>query len=297
MKNIMIKTAASVAVLAVSATAMADATVYGRLNVAALCTDISGDDCNIGNNGSRFGIKASSEVTDGLTAFGKYEFATNLPNGSNIGTTRLGFVGLKGGFGEVSLGTRWNPNYTHTVSPIDAPNAFGGTSAPYGWITPFRTSDTFNYKNKFGAASVGLQIGMDGGLKDLDNYSIGASIPVGAATLGIGHVKDNNADVDVTSIHGRTKFGGTGVGATYAMADGADALLLALNHGFGGGKSINLTYGQTDIDGGGTPNSIGLEYLHKMGGGFRWYAGYETNDADGTGTDYDQYGAGMRYDF
>ena len=303
----MIKTAiATAAVTATTVSAFAaghakdhGVTVYGRLNVAAVCTDIDDDDCNIGNNGSRFGIKASSEVSDGLTAFAKYEFATDLNNGGKEEATRLGFVGLKGGFGEVSMGTRWNPMYNHTVSPIDAPNLSGGTSAPYGVtaLTPYRVSNTLNYKNKFGAAAVGVQLGMGDGGKDLDSFTIGTSIPVGSATIGLAYASDENSDVDATSIHARTKFGAVGVGATYITTDDVDGVLLALNYGMGGGKGLNLTYGQNMIDGGGDPTSIGLEYLHNMGGGFKWYAGFESNDSDGAGTDYDEYGVGMRYDF
>ena len=54
---------------------------------------------------SRWGVKGSSEVSEGLTAVYRYEEALNL------GTTtladannRLSYVGLSGGFGMVTLG-------------------------------------------------------------------------------------------------------------------------------------------------------------------------------------------------
>ena len=65
----------------------------------------------------------------------------------------------------------------------------------------------------------------------------------------------------------------------------------------GGGKKVTVLYGQTDIDGGATPNSIGLEYNHNLGGGFQWQAGFDIQDDDLGGDDKKRYGVGVRYDF
>jgi len=77
MKNIMIKSAIATAVVAATtATTVADVKVYGRLRMAAICADegLATDDCSTVDGASRFGFKASSEISDGLTAFGRYEF-------------------------------------------------------------------------------------------------------------------------------------------------------------------------------------------------------------------------------
>ena len=167
----MIKSAIATAVVAATtATAVADVKVYGRLRMAAICTDTGNDatdDCSTVDGASRFGIKASSEISDGLTAFGRYEFrvvgdTASLGPAAGPGGQRLSYVGLKGGFGEVSIGTRWSPLYTHTVSYNDPTNAFGGTwDNGYGYNTDFRNTETLNYSNKFGAASVGVQLQMN----------------------------------------------------------------------------------------------------------------------------------------
>lgn len=292
-------------------------TVYGRLRMSATCVDAGNGadtDCGLRNHSSRFGIKASSQISDGLTAFGKYEFGTDPDEATFFkaegagGTNRLGYVGLKGGFGEISIGTRWSPLYTHTISPVDAPNAFGGTSGAFGYNTDFRNSDTINYKNKFGAASVDIQLQMDDGDTDsdaIDEATIAASFKAGPATIAVAY-QDNKDNFSIAAIHARGKFGAFGVGATYSAKDNesaatadVNALTLAANYGMGGGKSLNLTYGMNDIDGtDATPTTIGIEYVHNMGAGFKWFAGYNTDDADINGVDaVNKYGAGMRYDF
>ena len=302
--------AATTVYAAAHAKAEKSVAVYGRLRMAAICAD-NGDgadsDCGLKSQSSRFGIKASSQISDGLTAFGKYEFGTSPDEGflgSTSGTSRLGYVGLKGGFGEISIGTRWSPLYLHTVSPVDAPNAFGGTSGGWGYNTDFRNSDTINYKNKFGAASVAIQLQMDENDADndaIDELTIGASFKAGSATIGVGY-QDNKDSHSIAAIHARTKFGPVSLGGTFSSRDNeaaadVDAILVAMNYGMGGGKNLNLTVGQSDIDGGNSPTTIGVEYRHVLGGGFTWFAGYQTNDMDDGSDNDDKYGAGMRYDF
>ena len=313
MKNIMIKSAIATAVIAATtATAIADATVYGRLRMAAVCNDAGNGadtDCGLENRSSRFGIKATSEISDGLTAFGKYEFGVSADEGAAVGgdTNRLAYVGIKGGFGEVSIGTRWSPLYNHTISPVDPTNAFGGTWAANGYQSDFRNSDTINYKNKFGAASVGVQIQMDdgdAGSDAVDEVTVGASFKAGPATIGVGY-QDNKDNWTQAAIHARGKFGPVGIGGTFSTRDNdsaalpdVDSILLSLNYSIGGGKDLFVSYGQDDIDGGNTPSTIGLEYVHNLGAGFKWFAGFDVSDADVSGVDdSNRYGAGMRYDF
>ena len=80
----MIKSAIATAVVAATTvTTIADVKVYGRVRVAAVCTDDgTNSECALEDRSSRFGIKASSEISDGLTAFGRYEFRVNAERAS-----------------------------------------------------------------------------------------------------------------------------------------------------------------------------------------------------------------------
>jgi len=316
MKNIMIKSAIATAVIAATtATTVAEVKVYGRIRTLVQYTDVDGGDSfvDLQDRSSRFGIKASGKISDGLTAFGKYEFRVISDRASLSAAAgngqRLSYVGLKGGFGEISLGTRWSPFYLSTISYVDGTNAFGGTwssCAGNAECTDFRNTNTINYKNKFGAAAVALQVQVngDGGDdgNDVDEVSLGVDFKLGGATIGLGYL--DTADVsNAFAIHGRTKFGKVSVAATYSTKDYDDAtpdqdgFIVQAGYGFGGGKSVTLSYGITDSDSDVDPSEFALEYTHNMGAGLKWFAGFEIQDGDGGNPDRDSFGAGFRYDF
>ena len=312
MSIIMIKlTLASAIAVVMTTSVYADINLYGRISMVALCDDSTiKQDCNVANSGSRLGIKASRVLAGGYKAIGRYEVGFNPEDNSKL-TSRLGFVGLQGGFGEVTIGTRNTPFFDYTLSPVDVPNKFGGASAAYGFHSSDRISNTVSYSNKLGAVSARFQIQLDNGEDDnvVDMTSLGASIPVGSVTLGLGYI-DFKQGNSITAVHARRAFNAFGIGGTYSVGDTKKSMLLALNYDFGRGKSVNLTFGKDDIDGqNAKPSSIGFEYLHNMGRGFRWYAGYETNNDDGyiitttdsetaeLGKNNDKYGIGMRYNF
>lgn len=308
----MIKTAIATAVVAATTvTTIADVKVYGRLRMAAICTDTGNDatdDCSTVDGASRFGIKASSEISDGLTAFGRYEFrvigdTASLSAAAGSGGQRLSYVGLKGGFGEISMGTRWSPLYTHTASYADPTNAFGGTwNSSIGYNTDFRNTETLNYKNKFGAASVGVQLQMNSNTgEDIDEATIGASFKAGPATIGVAF-QDTTDVRTISAIHARGTFGAVSVGGTFSSLDsdvGADneAINANVSYAMGGGKKVTVLFGQTDVDGGNKPSVIALEYNHNMGAGMQWYAGFDVEDFDNGTEDTKRFGGGLRYDF
>lgn len=87
--------------------AMANVTVYGRAHVSVDFLDNGAQysETNISSNSSRLGFKADKEVGD-LTAFVQIEQEINISNSGTTDTltTRDTFVGLRGGFGSVSVG-------------------------------------------------------------------------------------------------------------------------------------------------------------------------------------------------
>jgi predicted porin len=323
MNNVLIKSAIATAVIAATtATAIADTTLYGRLRVAAVCTDDgSTDDCGVENRSSRFGIKASHEISDGLTAFGKYEFGVNADEGvlgnnaaNDKTTNRLSYVGVKGGFGEVSIGARWSPMYNHVTSPVDPNNYVGATWQDVGFATDFRKPDTLNYKNKFGPAAVHVQVQMadgDPGSDAVDEYQIGGSFDAGMANVGLAY-QDTTDVGSVVGVHGDAKLGPVGIGVSYyntstdtgvssinGKSEG-DYVYGNLNYGFGNGMAIDLGIGSDMPDASGSPEPlvVALEFNHKLTKSFSWGAGVSSTDTDVAGDDdIVQYGAGMRFDF
>jgi len=321
MKNVLIKSAIATAVIAATTvTTIADTKVYGRVRLAAVCADDgTTDDCGLQNGSSRFGIKASHEISDGLTAFGHYEFGVDADVG-RIGnadktTNRLSYVGVKGGFGEVSLGARWSPMYNYITGPIDPNNYIGGTSNNgVGYASSFRRADTVNYKNKFGPAAMHVQLVMadgDAGNDAVDEFQIGGSFKAGMVDLGLAY-QDTTDVGSVIGVHGGAKVGPVGVGVSYydVSTDTGVSTINGkheggtvygnLNFGFGSGMSVDLGIGTDMPDASGAPEPmvVALEFNHKLSKEYSWGAAVSNTDLDVAGADdVVQYGVGMRYDF
>ena len=134
-----ILTIAVVAASVAAAPAMAAPTVYGNVNLSldAYDNDIIGADNNIAmhSNTSSIGVKGSEDLGDGLKAIYKVEFGINLlgpptpdpdgawgtslsPEGTGALTGRDQFIGLKGGWGTVKLGT-FSSNYKQMGGKVD----------------------------------------------------------------------------------------------------------------------------------------------------------------------------------
>ena len=145
--------------------AQAEATVYGRINNAIVLEDTGGSNdstADIQGVGSRFGVKASSDLGNGLTAHGYYEFATNTDDGAGgITSTRIATAGISGGFGRVDVGNQWSAFYNSVGVDLDPTYTVG----PVGSPTPFRSPNTIKYSNSVGPLSIeaDLRLGDEGG--------------------------------------------------------------------------------------------------------------------------------------
>lgn len=127
------------ATMAASTAAVAEPKTYGNvhLSINAADNDVPGADNNlkISSNTSSIGVKGSEDLGDGLKAIYKIEFGVDIaakpdatPDGSGNDSTGAGdgllngrdqFVGLKGGWGTVKLGTM-SSNYKQMGGKVDA---------------------------------------------------------------------------------------------------------------------------------------------------------------------------------
>lgn len=124
---------------AVPLTVQADTILYGSARVSIDYVNEGGsgigdlfDDegyWDVTNNTSRLGVLGSEDLGGGLSAIYQYEFGVDITEGSSgLEGNRAKFVGLKGGFGQISLGTQETPYY-HVVGIADTFNSsrtFGG---------------------------------------------------------------------------------------------------------------------------------------------------------------------------
>lgn len=165
---------------------------YGSVRVGVEYYDAGGDSdatLDLRSWASRFGFQGETEMANGLTGFGKYEFAVGLPDfvadgGADIGT-RHAYVGIKGDFGQFTLGQTYHTWYNTVIGPVDQPWWFSCN----GCLGSTGRTDALTYQGNFGAGTGGLSLymtGDDAEGNELDGYEIGATFPVGGMSLGLG---------------------------------------------------------------------------------------------------------------
>ena len=122
MKKSLIALAVAGAFAAPAFAATSNVDVYGKLhmsvslvddqvqdNPATVGTNEGVNDLQITSNASRFGLKGSEDLGNGLSGIWQIESGVNLDEQSGTLSNRNSFVGLSGGFGTVLLGNHDTP--------------------------------------------------------------------------------------------------------------------------------------------------------------------------------------------
>ena len=282
-KNTLLATAIAAAIVA-PMTVQAATTAYGSVRVKLSHVEIDSDgadkvnDLEVDDVVSRFGIKGSMDLGNGMTAFGHYEIGIDATNGAiwntqggkNNGGNRLGYAGVKGSFGQVALGRQWSPSYlgtgTAVIGIVDgyADGLLTLVSSSNAFV-PVRSSRALTYKNKFGPVALsslfqfnndnGTNQSSDGTYADqdmVDRIDVAVKVKAGPATIGLSTIQDSEANGDDTHIGASVVFGfGSGHSVRahyetydYGAADDAVTINLGGIFSLGGGKSIRATFGQ-----------------------------------------------------
>ena len=182
----------------VSAEDQAGAVWYGtlRVGVGSIALDAEGNPTNkaetkFNDAGSRFGIKGSSEISEGLTAVYNFEHKINTANASLAGGGRLSYAGLSGGFGKITAGQIWSASYNSVGAITDNSTLYGDSE------TSARHGNVISYANTFGPASVQLDLMFDGGRntgKDIDQVDFGLTVELGdIGKIAIAHIKKEDS--------------------------------------------------------------------------------------------------------
>ena len=140
--------------------------------------------------GSRWGIKGSTEVSEGLTAVYKFETRVNTSSKDPNQSTKQMYAGLSGGFGSLTLGKFHNAAQNHSGGIRDIGYWYSSGDAPTN------TGNTVSYAFSSDAASFQLDAIMDGGIdtgKSIDQVQFGMSVnlgDIGKVALGYVEVED-----------------------------------------------------------------------------------------------------------
>ena len=183
----------------------ADVAVSGSVRVAM---DYDGSQWQIKNSGSRLRFKASSDLGNGQSAYMNYEFGVDAGAGSiQTGTTkRLTYVGIKGDWGSLSLGSQWSTLFNTVGTYIDPSNVYGGLGYWGEGGGQYRMPYSVALTTNIGGFAIAADAQMPSGGDDLDRATIGTNLNVGAVSIGAAW--QDNGDNDFTGIGGAMTLAG-----------------------------------------------------------------------------------------
>ncbi len=315
-------------------------TVYGRINNVIEFKDPGGNadtTTDISGIGSRFGVKASSDLGNGLTAHGHYEFGTTTDRKADgIASTRIATVGMSGGFGKVTVGNQGNAFYGNVH--VDNSLWQGGISAFPG----SRSSNTIKYSNAMGPLSLDVDLRLNGsqeaGTEGLAGDGGGVGLQVDLTdniALGFAFDTEDKSDnmkyvyqkADATATPPKSLIEGqgpesdwVGVSAMATLGQFWGSLAWANNEvtstvtgqssdtdyaqlwaglSLTDSTSALIGYGQKESEGSDIkPSAVTVGLSHNFGGGLRlWYEG-QADDPDESGKETKAiHRFGFRFDF
>jgi len=317
--------AAAVAGVATVSVAQADTTVYGSVRISETWTDIDGGDdfWDVRNETSRLGFRGSEDLGNGLAAIYHYEFGVDASDTADVGGEdvggRLAYVGLNGGFGQLTLGRQWEPYYFAVAGEVDV---FNGINSGNGYFSNrlaalrsgnmlVYTTPSFNGLTASAAVTNDGAAGDDGG----DVWQVAASYDNGSLFLGAGWrqvgedaVIDPDSDfflddplladdLDQFGVQGRYLLGAFGLAGSWQRTDDGDDEVdnydVVGSFRFGS-NTLQLAYFDTDdtVDGW----IVGAE--HALSKRSRLWIEYGDNDfEDEAEPDVANLSIGMRHDF
>ena len=205
--------------------AIADVAVSGSIRTGV---EYTGSEWKVSDNYSRLRFKSSSDLGNGQSAYMGYEFRVDSAKGSIVtgNTQRLSYVGIKGDWGSLSLGSQWSTLFNTVGTFIDKSNRFGGVGYWGNGGGQYRMKDSVAFTTQAGPVWLQADAQMNAGGDDLDRTSIGGTFAVGGASIGAAWQDNGSADF-------------TGVGVSMSLAG------LALSGGFTDVSGVGSGYGIT----------------------------------------------------
>ena len=231
--------AAAVAGALATPVAIADVAVSGSIRTGV---EYTGSEWQVADNFSRLRFKASSDLGNGQSAYMGYEFRVNSAQGSIVtgNTQRLSYVGIKGDWGSLSLGSQWSTLFNTVGTFIDKSHRYGGLGYWGEGGGQYRMKDSVALSTNIGGFSVSADAQMNAGGDDLDRATIGTNINVGG--VAIGAAWQDNGNSDFTGIGASISLAGVGLSGGYADVSGSGS-------GFGINAKIAgimIAYEETD---------------------------------------------------
>ena len=203
--------AAAVAGALAAPVAVAEVAVSGSIRTGV---EYTGSEWVVADNFSRLRFKASSDLGNGQSAFMNYEFRVNSAEGSIVtgSTQRLSYVGIKGDWGQLSMGSQWSTLFNTVGTFIDPSNRYGGVGywGAGGGSGQYRMKESVYMSTQMGGLSLSGDLQMNPGTDDdLDRATVGGLMSIGGLSLGAAY--QDNGENDFTGIAGAINLAGVGL--------------------------------------------------------------------------------------
>lgn len=254
------------AALAAPLAAQADTILYGSARVSVDYNDdettnpLNNDgNWDIVNNSSRLGVLGTEDLGGGLSAVYQYEFGVDLTEGGNFEGNRPKFVGLKGNFGTVTLGTQETPYY-HVAGIVDIFNtdkSLGGTA----WLGGSFNGFSLNPSNDrdFGDGSLfRLENSLYYSTPDFNGFSGEAMLVMNGARNDTEGYSNN---IDLWNIAVKYSNGPFFAGASYIALDGDSRVALTED----GLIAVDLDLDQWNIGLGYSSGPFSVGFIYEQG--------------------------------
>ncbi len=282
----MLKTLAAASILAtIASPAIANPTVYGKVNVTVQNSEVDGEAITeLKSNASRLGFKGTQRLEGGLEVFYKYELQVDVSDesGANNLKSRNQFIGIRGSFGELTLG-RNDTMLKQSQAKFDV---FSDLEADIKklWKGENRMNDSITYKTpKFNNLQFGISYILD---EETDDAATSMSVTFGDSSLKKDNIYlafaiDNDVkNYDAKRITAGTKVSGVILGAMYQTQEntitGDDKSGFALNAQYKMGKyNVKGQYQSMEDDNG---FSVGVD--RKLGKNTKAFAYYTSFNFD-----------------
>lgn len=235
------------------------------------------DDKTLGDYGSRIGLKGSNGIDNGLTMTHKIELGIKpqAHSSTNFVRQRSSYIGIKGGFGEVRIGSDWSPldnlgdgadvlqngNFGKVDGDINHSIKYLGKFGSVGVLasvipkgnqnnTKAQLAALYSAGPIFAGVGFGSNVGENTNMVTLA-YK-GANYKVGLSTA------DDGSDDRLTSIMGKYSFGKAWVAAQLDDQGDNDAKHVDIGYKLGKGTKVFLQLKKANDDD--ATKAIGLRH-------------------------------------
>ena len=256
------------ATLAAPFTAIADTTLYGRIDISVNTDDIDSitftngvagtptkdsDGWDIRNETSRIGVKGSEDLGNSLKAIFQAEWAfegaeggsyASESGGQSVFRNRLAYAGLSGSWGTAAMGRQWTP-YFGAVNKADIYNK-GDINPQYLGTSRIGNAITYKSPNLKGfSGALLLSVDKQSNLasfnnnKKVDQWNFSLNYDNGPLSLGFGFLEEKKHGKGATDVIGKYQM--TGIGGSY-MFNGIFKLIGQYESGMHPGDTLGNTF-------------------------------------------------------